>query len=76
MAKLSPEMIKMIHAIYARRNHYYFIDKTLSPDDEYYEVSISAESLLEAWDVLDWDRDRYEYVAGPENEDDYEDLVD
>lgn len=74
MAKLNKEMIEMIYAIYARRNTYEFIDKTLSPDDEYYNVSVSAESLLEAWDVLDWDRDRYEYVEGPESEDDYEGL--
>ncbi len=74
MAKLSKEMIEMVKAIYARRNVYEFIDKTLSPDDEYYNVSVSAESLLEAWDVLEWDRDRYEYVDGPEDESDYEGL--
>ena len=72
MRKLDERTIAMIRAIYARRNTYYFVDKTLSPDDEYYECAVSAESLLEAWDVLDWDRDRYEYVAGPESEDDYE----
>ena len=74
MAKLNKEMIEMIYAIYARRNTYTFIDKTVEPDDEYYEVSVSAESLLEAWDVLDWDRDRYEYIDGPESESDYEGL--
>ncbi len=74
MRKLDERTIAMIHAIFARRNTYTFIDKTVAPDDEYYEVSVSAESLLEAWDVLDWDRDRYEYVEGPENESDYEGL--
>jgi hypothetical protein len=62
MAKLNEEMIMMIKAIYARRNNYCFIDKTLSPDDEYYEFSVSAESLSEAWDVLNNDRERYEFV--------------
>ncbi len=75
MAKLDERTIAMIKAIYARRNNYEFIDKTLTPDDEYYEVSVSAESLLEAWDVLGWDRDRYEYVDGPEQESDYEGLI-
>ena len=62
MAKLSEEMIMMIKAIYARRNDYYFIDKTVSPDDEYYECIVSAESLSEAWNVLNNDTDRYEFV--------------
>lgn len=66
MAKLSEEMIMMIKAIYARRNTYYFIDKTLSPDDEYYECSVSAESLSEAWEVLKNDKDRYEFVEESE----------
>ncbi len=74
MRKLDERTIAMIRAIYARRNTYYFIDKTVSPDDDYYEVAVSAESLLEAWDVLDWDRDKYEYVEGPEDESDYEGL--
>ncbi len=74
MAKLNKEMIEMINEMYARRKNYYFIDKTVSPDDEYREVAVKAESLLEAWDVLDWDRDRYEYVDGPEDEEDYEGL--
>lgn len=62
MAKLSEEMIMMIKAIYARRNTYYFIDKSLSPDDEYYECAVSAESLSEAWEVLKNDKERYEFV--------------
>ena len=75
MAKLDERTIAMIKAIYARRKTYVFIDKSLTPDDEYYEFELSAESLLEAWDVLDWDRDRYEYVDGPEQESDYEGLI-
>lgn len=62
MAKLSEEMIMMIKEIYARRNTYCFIDKTLSPDDEFYERAVSAESLSEAWEVLNNNRERYEFV--------------
>jgi hypothetical protein len=62
MAKLNKEMIMMIKEIYARRNTYCFIDKTLSPDDEFYERAVSAESLAEAWEVLNNNRERYEFV--------------
>ena len=74
MARLDERTIEMIKAIYARRNTYFFIDKNVSPDDEYYEFAVSAESLKEAWEYLNNDRERYEYVAGPELEDDCEEL--
>ena len=68
--ELSNDMIQAIKAIYGRRHHYWFIDKTKDVDDDYYEFCLSAESILEAWDILEFDRDRYDYVAGPEGHDD------
>ena len=62
MRKLDERTIAMIRAIYARRNTYYFIDKTVSPDDDYYEFAVSAESLEGAWEYLNNDTERYELV--------------
>ena len=62
MAKLDERTIEMIKAIYARRNTYFFIDTKLDPEDEYYEFAVSAESLEEAWEYLNNDRERYELI--------------
>ena len=62
MAKLDERTIEMIKAIYARRNTYFFIDTKLDPEDEYYEFAVSAESLKEAWEYLNNDRERYEMI--------------
>ena len=62
MAKLDERTIAMIKAIYARRNTYFFIDKSVSPDDDYYEFAVSAESLEGAWEYLDNDTERYEFI--------------
>ena len=62
MRKLDERTIAMIRAIYARRNTYYFIDKTVSPDDDYYEFAVSAESLEGAWEYINNDTERYELV--------------
>ena len=62
MRKLDERTIAMIRAIYARRNTYYFIDKAVSPDDDYYEFAVSAESLERAWEYLNNDTERYELV--------------
>ena len=66
MAKLDERTIAMIKAIYARRNTYFFIDTKLDPEDEYYEFAVSAESLKEAWEYLDNDRERYEFICEEE----------
>ena len=63
MAKLDERTIAMIKAIYARRNTYFFIDTKLDLEDEYYEFAVSAESLKEAWEYLDNDTKRYEFVC-------------
>ena len=62
MRKLDERTIAIIRAIYARRNTYFFIDKTLSPDDDYYEFAVSAESLAGAWEYLNNNTERYEFV--------------
>ena len=62
MAKLDERTRAMIKAIYARRNTYFFIDKSVSPDDDYYEFAVSAESLEGAWEYLDNDTERYEFI--------------
>ena len=62
MAQLDERTIEMIKAIYARRNTYFFIDTKLDPEDEYYEFAVSAESLEEAWEYLNNDRERYELI--------------
>ena len=62
MAKLDERTIEMIKAIYAIRNTYFFIDTKLDPEDEYYEFAVSAESLKEAWEYLNNDRERYEMI--------------
>lgn len=62
MRKLDERTIAMIRAIYARRNTYYFIDKAVSPDDDYYEFAVSAESLEGAWEYLNNNTERYEFV--------------
>ena len=62
MAKLDERTIEMIKAIYAKRNTYFFIDKSVSPDDEYYEFAVSAYSLEDAWEYLDNDKNRYEFI--------------
>jgi hypothetical protein len=49
---------------------YYFVDTTIDPEDEGYEVILLATSVQEAWDVLEFDNERYMYVAGPAGEDD------
>ena len=66
MAKLDERTIAMIKAIYARRNTYFFIDTKLDPEDEYYEFAVSAESLKEAWEYLNNDRERYEMIEEEE----------
>ena len=68
--ELNNDILQAIHAIFNKRNDYWFIDKTKDVEDDYYEFCLSAESISEAWDILKFDRDRYEYVAGPEEHDD------
>ncbi len=55
---------------------YYFIDTLFDPQDEEFQVTILAESLIMAWTELDNDRERYLYVAGPNFEEDEYELVD
>jgi hypothetical protein len=70
LMELNNDMLQAIQAIFDKRNDYWFIDKTKDVEDDYYEFCLSAESILEAWDILKFDRDRYDYVAGPEGHDD------
>ena len=74
--RLNNDMLQAIQAIFNKRNDYWFIDKTKDVDDDYYEFCLSAESILEAWDILDYQYDRYTYVAGPEDDGEYDGLVD
>lgn len=62
MRKLDERTIAMVKAIYARRNTYFFIDTKLNPEDEYYEFAVSAESLAGAWEYLNNDTERYEFI--------------